>query len=361
MVTPPEIDEANQNMTDESARSPIPVFDGHNDTLLRLVRSGRADAPRRFLDGDGEGHLDLPRARAGGFAGGLFAVWTPSAKLGPDLKDASEVDRATALEATIAMISMLARIERASAGAVRVARSVAEIRAAWAAGALAPVVHVEGAEVIDPDLKTLDLLYAAGLRSLGPVWSRPGPWGGGVPFRFPSSPDIGPGLTDAGRALVRACDELGILVDCSHLTEKGFWDVAAISDRPLVASHSNVHAICAQSRNLTDRQLDAIAERKGLVGVNFGASFLHPEGKKAIDMPIDGVLAHVDHLVEKLGIDGVALGSDYDGTSVPTVLSDASKLQAIPEALAARGWSRADLDRLCHGNWLRILETVWGA
>jgi membrane dipeptidase len=347
-------------MTDAATTIPIPVFDGHNDTLLRLVRSGRPDAARRFLDGDGEGHIDLPRARIGGFAGGLFACWAPSAPYPRGLADAPEVDRESALEATITMISMLTRIERASAGAVRIARSVADVRAAWAAGAIAPVIHVEGAEAIDPELKTLDLLHAAGLRTLGPVWSRPSIWGGGVPFRFPSSPDIGPGLSDVGRALVRACGELGILVDCAHLTEAGFWDVAALTDGPLVASHSNVHAICAQSRNLTDRQIDAIAERHGLVGINFGASFLDPEGRKDLDMSIDVVVRHIEYLAERLGIEGVALGSDFDGCSVPRILADVGCLQVIPAALATRGWSREDLERICHGNWLRVLEEVWG-
>ena len=125
-------------------------------------------------------------------------------------------------------------------------------------GSLAAVLHIEGAEAIDPELDALEVLHAAGLRSLGPVWSRPNLFGHGVPFRFPSSPDTGPGLTDAGKALVRACNELRLMLDLSHLNEAGFWDVAALSQAPLVASHSNAHALCPCSRNLTDKQLDAI-------------------------------------------------------------------------------------------------------
>lgn len=118
-----------------------------------------------------------------------------------------------------------------------------EIETARSEGAIAAVLHLEGAEAIGPDMDLLHLLYAAGLRSVGPVWSRPNAFGHGVPFNFPASPDTGPGLSEAGRALVRECDRLGILVDLSHLNEAGFWDVAATSHRPLVATHSAAHAL----------------------------------------------------------------------------------------------------------------------
>ena len=106
------------------------------------------------------------------------------------------------------------------------------------------VLHLEGAEAIDGDLNFLEVLYAAGLRSLGPVWSRNNIFGHGVPFKFPASPDLGDGLTAAGEKLVSACNEMKILVDLSHITEKGFWDVARLSKAPLVATHSNAHALC---------------------------------------------------------------------------------------------------------------------
>jgi membrane dipeptidase len=137
-----------------------------------------------------------------------------------------------------------------------------------------PVLHIEGAEAIDPNFEFLDVLYEAGLRSLGPVWSRPNAFGHGVPFRCPSSPDTGPGLTDLGKELIGACNRLGILIDLSHLNERGFWDVAAISNAPLVATHSNAHALSPHSRNLIDSQLAAIRETGGIVDVNFATSRL---------------------------------------------------------------------------------------
>lgn len=342
----------------------VPVFDGHNDVLLRLWQSGNKEAELDFLRQRPSGHLDLPRARAGGFAGGLFAVYVPSSAnaTGADGKpEPLAPSLAEAQAAALGLVSLLARVERASGGALRICRSGAEIRAAMAAGALAAVLHVEGAEMIDPDLRMLDVLHQAGLRSIGPVWSRTNIFGYGVPFRFPSSPDIGPGLTDHGKALVRACNALRIMIDLSHLNEKGFWDVADLSDAPLVASHSNVHALTPHSRNLTDRQLDAIRERDGLVGLNFGTSFLREDGRKDPDTGLDTLVRHIDYLVERIGLERVGLGSDFDGTTVPNDLGDASRLPALVEALRRRGYDDAALRKICAENWIRVLEKTWGA
>lgn len=349
--------------------STIPVFDGHNDVLLRLYRAGLAGAEERFLLGDKTTQIDLPRARAGGFVGGLFALYVPS-RSGLDLKALrgdtyalplpAGVDLGYAQTTILGMASLLLRIERQSEGAVAVCRDTAAIRRAMADGALAVVMHIEGAEAIDPDLHMLDVLHAAGLRAIGPVWSRNNIFAEGVPMRFPSSPDIGGGLTDAGVALVRACNRLRILVDLSHLTEAGFWDVARTTDAPLVATHSNVHAICASSRNLTDRQLDAIRESDGIVGVNFATSFLRPDGQMRADTDLDIVVRHVDGLIERLGETRVGIGSDYDGAVVPRAIASVADLQLLMEALRARGYDDALLNKLGHENWLRVLGTTIG-
>ena len=254
-----------------------------------------------FLQGEEKGHLDLPKAHKGGFAGGLFAIFVPSPKrkerakgktpsqenggvVGSDAAPPA-VDMAEAQRVVFAMASLMYRIERESDGRVRICRTADDIERCLAEDVLAAVLHIEGAEAIDANFELLDVLYAAGLRSLGPVWSRPNAFGHGVPFRCPSSPDTGPGLTDLGKALIAACNRLRILIDLSHLNERGFWDVAEISNAPLVATHSNAHAISPHSRNLTDRQLKAIGETGGLVGVNFAASFLRPDGRHDKDTP----------------------------------------------------------------------------
>ncbi|MGI6855326.1 dipeptidase [Mesorhizobium sp. 1B3] len=339
----------------------IPVFDGHNDVLLRLYQSGGVNFEKRFIEGWPGGHLDLPRARQGGFAGGMFAIFPPPVeKPGADQDAPPSLAREAALSSTLAMASILLRLERSSEGALAVCRSAGEIRAAMERGALAAVFHVEGVEAIDTDLALLDVLHAAGLRSLGIVWSRPNAFGHGVPFRFPSTPDIGPGLTDAGKALVRACNRLGILVDLSHLNEAGFRDVAAITEAPLVATHSNIHAICEHSRNLTAWQLGAIRESGGMVGLNFAAGFLRPDGRMNADTGLDVMVRHLDAMLEALGEDGVGLGSDFDGAVIPSVIGDVTGLPRLLGALADRGYGRELIEKIAWRNWLRVLELTIG-
>jgi membrane dipeptidase len=259
------------------------------------------------------------------------------------------------------MLSLLLRIERESQGRVRVCRSVADIRDCLNDGVVAAVIHIEGAEALDSNLALLDVLHAAGLRSLGPVWSRPNAFGHGVPFRCPSSPDIGPGLTELGKELIAACNRLNILVDLSHLNERGFWDVAAISNAPLVATHSNAHALSQHSRNLTDEQLAAIRTSGGIVGVNFATAFLRPDGRMEIDTPVDLVIDHVDHLLKHVGEDGVAFGSDFDGARIPAGIGTAAGLQSLVGIMRARGYDEPLIDKVCHKNWLRVLERTWRA
>jgi membrane dipeptidase len=349
----------------------IPIFDGHNDVLLRLNRRAGADAVAAFLDGADRGQLDLPKARAGGFAGGLFAIFVPSSqrKNGADANapapdggaplSTDGVDMTEAQRAVFAMMSLLYRIEARSEGRLRVCREAGDIEDCITHNVLAAVLHIEGAEAIDENFELLDVLPAAGLRSLGPVWSRPNAFGHGVPFRCPSSPDTGPGLTDLGKALIGACNRLKILIDLSHLNERGFWDVAEISDAPLVATHSNAHAISPHSRNLTDKQLAAIRTSKGLVGVNFAVSFLRPDGGRDKNTPIDLIVAHVEHLLQHLGEDGVGFGSDFDGAPMPAELGDAAGLQKIVDALRQRGYREPLIEKLCFKNWLGVLRRTW--
>lgn len=349
--------------------APVAVFDGHNDVLLRLYNEGGEPGIRSFLAGTEAGHIDLPRARAGGLAGGLFAIFPPSpmsadfmaAMMGDgyDLPLPDPLSLAAGQASTLTMAAILFRLERASEGALAVCRNVSEIRAAMRRGALAAVMHIEGAEAIGADLDMLDVLHAAGLRSIGPVWSRHNRFGHGVPMRFPSSPDTGPGLTDAGRELVRACNRLGMVIDLSHITEQGFWDVAELSDAPLVATHSNVHRLCPVSRNLTDRQLDAIAERRGVVGLNFATAFLRPDGKMLAAPALDIVMRHLDALIEKLGEGGVAIGSDYDGAVVPSELRDAAHLPALIGKMRSCGYGEALIARIARENWLDLLDRTW--
>ncbi len=255
------------------------------------------------------------------------------------------------------MAAIALRIERA--GGWKICRNLQDIAKAIKAGTFAAVLHMEGCEAIDAELSALEIFYAAGLRSLGPVWSRNNIFGHGVPFAYPMSPNTGPGLTDAGKRLVKECNRLGIMIDLAHITEKGFWDVAKLSDQPLVVSHSNAHAITPVARNLTDKQLGAVRESKGLVGLNFAVGMLTARRTGERRHADFDMIRHIDHLVERVGIDGVAIGSDFDGATVPAEIGDAAGLQKLVEGLQNAGYGERDLAKICRENWLRILASAW--
>ncbi len=345
----------------------FPVFDGHNDLVLRLLR-GDVTA-QGVAEGLDSGHIDKPRAVKGGFGGGFFAIFVPSpgnkavryeemVKPEYDIPLPDPVPEDEALDWTTRGFDALDDL--AAAGAVTLCRTADDIAAALPKPEMAAVAHIEGAEAVDRDFARLHEWHARGLRSLGPVWSRPTVWGHGVPFRFPSSPDTGPGLTDVGKALVRECNALKIMIDLSHLNEKGMDDVAAITDAPLVATHSNAHAITPHARNLTDRQLHMIRESDGMVGINFASAFLRPDGRMESDFGLDIVLRHFDHLVETLGEDRVGLGSDFDGALVPDPIRDIAGLPNLVAALKDHGVDDDLMARVTHRNWLRVLRKTWG-
>jgi membrane dipeptidase len=335
------------------------VFDGHNDALSRMLEDG-PHASAGFLAGDGAGHLDVERAARGGFAAGCFAVFTCSPP--EDSFDSGAYFRAVeqprALAEALEQVALLLRLERESGGRVFVVRSLADLERGDGLGA---VLHLEGAEPIGPDLAELEVLHAAGLRSLGLVWSRPNAFATGVPFAFPGSPDQGPGLTPRGRDLVRACGELRIVVDVSHLNERGFWEVASLSEAPLVASHCGAHALCASPRNLTDHQLRAIGERDGIVGINFHVGFLRADGDdENTDTPLSTIAAHAAHVAELAGVGCVGLGSDFDGAKMPAALGDVTGLPALFDALREAGFGESDLELIAYRNWHRVLRATWG-
>ncbi|MGV8985852.1 MAG: dipeptidase [Cypionkella sp.] len=351
----------------------FPTFDGHNDILLRLYNAPQ-NREAIWLTGEGKGHLDLPRMKQGGFAAGFFAIYIPSPHDddGIDYQQLMEnppfrlplsplITASEALPVAWAMAGHMLWMERASEGRFKLVRSAAEIRDCLAKGVIAGILHMEGAEAIGPDLDALYAFHAMGLRSLGPVWSRPTIFGNGVPFAYPSSPDTGDGLTEAGKRLIKACNELKIMVDLSHLNEKGFDDVAKLSDAPLVATHSNAHALTQSSRNLTDRQLTMIRESNGMVGLNFATSFLRRDGKQSAEMGWEDILAHLDHLIAYLGEDHVGLGSDFDGATIPKGITDVTGLPALQQAMLDHQYGEALVKKLTHENWLALLDRTWGA
>jgi membrane dipeptidase len=340
-----------------------PIIDGHNDVLSHLYeQSARDDALLR----EDAATITVPRARTGGVAAGLFAVLPPAPSWemkrvpgGYDIEMAPAVPWEESARSIGMQGARLFRLLDACNGAVRLIRDATDLDACLAGEALGVVFHFEGAEAIDTDLDALDVWYAAGLRSLGLVWSRPNAFAHGVPFRFPSSPDTGPGLTEAGFALVRRCAERGIAIDLSHLNEQGFWDVARTLDGPLIASHSGAHALCTYSRNLTDAQLDAIEASGGLVGINFDVGSLREDGGDDADTPLSRIAEHARYVADRIGVDHVAFGSDFDGATMPADLPDASAYPRVLAALEALGFEGGEIDRIASGNWRRVLAAAW--
>jgi membrane dipeptidase len=333
----------------------IPIIDGHNDALLRVWRSGGS-----LLERSDDGHLDLPRMREGGIAAGFFAVFVPARDDEPADPRSAVVQTDDGYEVPMEEPFPFERAARIAEELVAIAeRELTLVRRADELrldGDPLAILHFEGAEPIEPGLRNLEGWYERGLRSLGIVWSRPNAFGHGVPFRYPGTPDTGPGLTAAGRALVTACNELGILVDLAHATERTFFDTAALSTAPLVVSHAGAHAICPIPRSLTDAQLDAVRDSGGLVGVVFDTVMTRPDGDLVLDTPLSTIASHIEYIADRIGVEHVALGSDFDGCFPPSALSDASKTQALLEELA---WSDDELRRLCNGNWLRVLRATW--
>lgn len=344
-----------------------PIIDGHNDVLLRLWLKKSRRAAHDFVDGDDLGHMDLPRIKAGNMAAGFFAIFSPSqARVHADDEDLNPpydaaVAQQTALASAIGMMDLRDKIVALAKGQIALCQSVKDLRSAMAANQLGFITHIEGAEAIAPDLSNLQMLYDRGLRSLGPVWSRPNAFGEGVPFRFPSSPDTGAGLTDAGAALVRECNRLRIMVDVSHLNECGFWDVSKISNAPLVATHSNAHAVAASSRNLTNEQLLAIGETRGMVGLNYATGFLRPDGRWDSLTDVSVMIVHIEHMLKYAGEDCVGLGSDFDGARIPAFIGSVTGVGKLVEAMRAAGFGDALIEKIAYKNWLRVLQLTWGA
>ena len=336
------------------------IFDGHNDALSRLWCSGGDPVATFARD---EGHINQPAAKAGGFGGGLFALYSPQTRArfnfagfrGGSMPLAAPMEQGPALQSVMAEIGIARRLH--DTGALTLCTTVPQIEAAMDAGGIAAVLHLEGAECIDRELLVLDALHALGLRSVGPVWSRPTIWGDGVPFGYGRDGDTGPGLTDNGRRLVARCAELGMVVDTSHLTMKGFWDIGAMG-LPLVATHSNAWDLCQTTRNLTRAQMRAVGESGGMVGLNYATVFLSAQGWESGRATLDDCLRQLDALIEGAGEDHVGLGSDFDGAPLPDGLPSCAALPALLDAMRAHGYGEALVEKLAAGNWLAFLRRV---
>ena len=341
------------------------VFDGHNDLLSRLWRT-QGDPVAVFASG--QGHVNADACRQGGFAGGFVAIYCPAARFtsGKFMKEdgllseplPDPLDPGWAASAVLGQAGIARRLERA--GHLEFVTDAASLSRAFDGERIACLLHLEGAEAIDEELLALDALHAMGLRSLGPVWSRPNIFGHGVPFAHRTDGDTGAGLTAAGRRLVRRCAELSIMLDTSHITVKGFHDIADLG-LPVVATHSNAWALCNSSRNLTDDQLAVIRDSGGVAGLNFEPAFLSEQGWATGRATLEDCMRQLDYLLDHLGEDMVALGPDFDGARTPDGIGSAADLPVLVEAMRNAGYGETLIAGICHRNWLEFLARHFGA
>lgn len=306
------------------------LFDGHCDTILKC-----------YLEGGGlrrqTGHLDLERRRGKGRWAQFFATFgSPE-----DMPDRS------LWEVFLEEYALFRSEIDANADLVTFCRTGAEAEAAFAAGKTAAFLSAEGAELLDCDLEKLRMAHRMGVRIVNITWNHPNALSG----TNAEEPDRG--LSEQGRAFVKTMGELGMLVDVSHLSDPGFWDVMEITNRPVVATHSNSRAVFPHPRNLTDEQFTAIINTNGVAGLNMYAGFLGD------DPDFDTVVSHLEHFLALGGENNVSMGGDWDGiTSMPRGMNGIQDMEKFYEHLLRRNYSETLLEKVFYSNLMRVVNEV---
>jgi membrane dipeptidase len=350
----------------------IPIFDGHNDTLTKLY--SLENGLDLFFKGSQKCNIDFPGSQKGNLLYGNFSIFVPP-KMTSKERDpmygmefthkryrkrlANAIDPNYARKYTNSVIKFLNLLKVRAKGTIYTIRKYQDLIKGLKNQNLGVILHFEGAEVIKKDISNLEWYYQKNLRSLGLVWSRPNNFGTGVPFEFPNTPNIGPGLTDEGKNLIKECNSLGIMIDLAHINEKGFWDAENKSEHPLVVSHTGVHSICPSTRNLTDDQIDAIGDTNGIIGVMFEPSNIRPDGKLNKNTSIKTIVDHIDYIIQRIGIDHIGLGSDFDGAIMIDSLDHVSKLPILIKFLKKEGLTKNSIEKIAFRNWIRVLKETW--
>lgn len=212
------------------------------------------------------------------------------------------------------------------------------------------LLALEGGESLTDDIGVLRLLYRLGLRCITLTWNHRNNIADGVGESI-----SGGGLTKFGRAVVKEMNKLGIIVDISHISEKGFWDVVDLVEKPLIASHSCAYNLCSHVRNLKDEQIKAISQLNGVIGINYCTSFLENDPSKA---NVNSIANHIEYIAEVGGINCVGLGSDYDGAKVPDDVSDISQIYKIKNEMAKRGFKEEEINKVMGNNFARVIKDI---
>ncbi|HOV78682.1 MAG TPA: dipeptidase [Bacillota bacterium] len=309
------------------------LADAHCDTITAMLKQNR-----RLCEDKGTGHLDLPRMQAGGIKLQFFAAF-----IAPEYKR-------TAVKRVLELIDLFYREIEENKKNIIAAKNITDIKKAVFSKKIAALLAVEGGEALGGSIGILRCLHRLGVRCLALTWNGRNELGDGVGVRN------GEGLTPFGKSVVREMNRIKMIIDVSHLAEKGFWDVIELSGHPVIASHSNCKAVFRHPRNLNDDQIRAVAERGGVIGITYVPDFLG--GRSA---SVREVLDHIEHAVNVGGIDCVGLGSDFDGTeTLPEGLEDCSRVGAVLAGLEERGYSEEEIKKIACGNILRLIGQVLG-
>ncbi len=358
------------------------VFDAHCDTATRLMQGEEIDIGTRLESG----HVDVPRMKEGGVYAQVFACWVD-----PD------IPRERWNSNTLKMIRRLRKAVEIAGGDIEVAENGSRIEELAGKGKIAAVIGVEGGHAIGASLGSLETLYENGVRCMTLTWNNTND----IADSCEGAPRWN-GLSDFGREVIGEMNRAGMVIDCSHASDKTFFDVLETTSKPVLQSHSCMRGICDVPRNLSDDMLRALGENGGVVGINFFPAFLEPASGARImnvwnrykaersrlaaeyggdvsradgeildrylgqldDIPMPGIDAVVDHIVyaaETIGVDHVGLGSDFDGIAVtPAGLEDISRMGDVETALEKKGFSAEERARIMGGNLLRLFKTVTG-
>jgi len=313
------------------------VFDGHCDTILEIMNHKR-NLEKKSTDG----HLDIPRMKEGGIDVQFFAVF---------IEDIYKPERS--LKRTLQLIDCFYREIEKNQDDISLVTNYNQIEEANRAGKIAAILSIEGGEALEGDLGVLRVLYRLGVRLLTLTWNQRNQIADGI-----GESRTGSGLTEFGLKVIDEMNDLGMLIDVSHLSETGFWDVIKRSKTPIVASHSNCYALCPHPRNLKDEQIKVLADKGGVIGITFVPNFLSQEKRKTT---VKDVVKHIDYLVEKVGVDCIGLGSDFDGTGdLPLGLEGVDKIPNLTEELLDRGYKEREIEKILGGNFLRVFKEVVG-
>jgi membrane dipeptidase len=288
-----------------------------------------------------EGHIDIPRLKIGGVGLQFFAAY-----IEPQFKPGSSTKRA------LELLDVFYAALRDNGDSLMLIESSADIEEARRRGKIGALLSIEGGEALEGSLSVLRMFYRLGFRAIGLTWNERNQIADGL-----SESRTGGGLTEFGIQVIQEMNRLGMIIDVSHISERGFWDCIELSRQPIIASHSNAKAVCGHVRNLSDEQIVALSRGGGVMGINLAAEFVRDEPPASIDHVVD----HIEHIVRLVGSKHVGLGTDYDGIrETPVGLEDVAKLPTLTEALIRRGFSEPQIRDILGGNFLRVIGQVLG-